>query len=78
MKRLYVRPPFRGEGIGRSLAAKVIQEARTIGYKVMRLDTLPSMPAAIGLYAALGFVRCQAYYETPLTETIFMERPLAP
>jgi len=73
MKRLFVRPAFRGQQLGQLLAGRVIEEARTIGYQTMRLDTLPQMQAAIRLYEALGFVRCAAYYETPLPDTVFME-----
>lgn len=73
MKRLFVRSGFRGRGIGKLLVERIVQEARTIGYRKMRLDTLPSMQAAIGLYEGLGFVRCAAYYETPLAHTVFME-----
>jgi ribosomal protein S18 acetylase RimI-like enzyme len=76
MKRLFVRSGFRGQGIGRRLAERMVEEARAIGYSTMRLDTLPSMPAAIRLYEALGFARCPAYYETPLPDTIFMELKL--
>jgi putative acetyltransferase len=73
MKRLYVRPAFRGIGVGKQLARKIIKEARAIRYAKMRLDTLPSMQAAIRLYEALGFVRWDVCYETPLAGTIFME-----
>ena len=73
MKRLYVRPVFRGAGAGKKLAARIVEEAREIGYAVMRLDTLPSMQSAIRLYESLGFVRRSAYYDTPLKSTIFME-----
>jgi GNAT superfamily N-acetyltransferase len=73
MKRLFVRAGFRGQGIGKQLGERVVQEARDIGYRMMRLDTLPSMQSAIRLYEGLGFVRCAAYYETPLAETVFME-----
>lgn len=76
MKRLFVRPHFRGQGVGRSLAERVIAEARTIGYSSMMLDTLPRMGAAIALYEALGFARRSAYYPTPLAQTIFMELQL--
>jgi len=72
MKRLFVRSRFRGQGIGKALAERIVAEARTIGYLTMRLDTLPSMQAAIRLYEILGFDRCAAYYETPLPDTIFM------
>jgi len=73
MKRLYVRPRFRGQGIGMLLARRIVEEARAIGYLTMKLDTLPSMQAAIRLYQTLGFNQCAAYYETPLPDTVFME-----
>jgi ribosomal protein S18 acetylase RimI-like enzyme len=73
MKRLYVRPAFRRQGIGRLLAERAVHEARAIGYLTMKLDTLPRMQAAIGLYERLGFVRCTPYYDTPLADTVFME-----
>ena len=73
MKRLFVRPAFRGRGIGRTLAERVIAEAQSIGYATMKLDTLPKINAATRLYEILGFVRCEAYYNTPLEDTIFME-----
>jgi GNAT superfamily N-acetyltransferase len=73
MKRLFVRSGFRGQGIGKLLAERIVQEARAIGYRTMRLDTLPSMHTAIRLYEGIGFVRCAAYYETPLTHTVFLE-----
>jgi ribosomal protein S18 acetylase RimI-like enzyme len=76
MKRLYVRPPFRGQGLGKQLAETLIAEAKQIEYSAMRLDTLPSMVAAARLYESLGFVRRDAYYDTPLADTIFMERVL--
>lgn len=76
MKRLFVRPALRGRGIGKCLAERLVEDARAIGYKAMRLDTLPFMHGAIGLYEALGFERRAAYYETPLKETIFMELEL--
>ncbi len=73
MKRLFVRPAFRGQGVGRILVEEVVAEARAIGYASMRLDTLPSMGAAILLYQSLGFARIPAYNTTPLSDTIFME-----
>jgi len=76
MKRLFVRPAFRGQRLGRLLAERVVEEARGIGYRTMRLDTLPCMHAAIQLYEALGFVRRAAYYQTPLGDTVFMELQL--
>jgi len=76
MKRLFVRPAFRGRGVGRMLAEIVVNQARAIGYASMRLDTLPSMGAATALYQSLGFARIPAYYATPLQDTIFMELKL--
>ena len=76
MKRLFVRPAFRGRGVGKMLAERVVEEARMIGYASMKLDTLPSMGAARRLYEALGFVPIPAYYDTPLPGTIFMELQL--
>jgi GNAT superfamily N-acetyltransferase len=76
MKRLYVRPRHRGGGVGKQLAEAIIAEARQIGYATMRLDTVPKLAAATRMYEALGFVRREAYYETPVVGTIFMERAL--
>jgi len=76
MKRLFVRAPFRGQGLGQRLIERIVAEARAIGYRTMRLDTLPSMQEAIRRYEALGFVRCASYYKTPLPHTVFMELQL--
>ncbi|HEX2477040.1 MAG TPA: GNAT family N-acetyltransferase [Lacipirellulaceae bacterium] len=76
LKRLFVRPPFRGRGIGKSLVEAIIREAGEIGYTTMQLDTLHTMTAATQLYESLGFVHRTPYYETPLVHTVFMERPL--
>jgi ribosomal protein S18 acetylase RimI-like enzyme len=73
MKRLYVRPGFRGQRIGKLLAAEVIAQARQVGYRSMRLDTLASMKAAIGLYESLGFRRIEAYRYNPEGGAVFME-----
>lgn len=77
MKRLYVRPAFRGQGLGKRLAERIIADARSIGYSKMVLDTLPFMKSATQLYQALGFKQRVAYYDTPLQETIFMELQLS-
>jgi ribosomal protein S18 acetylase RimI-like enzyme len=76
MKRLYVQPDRQGSGAGRALAERVIAEAVRLGYRAMVLDTLPVMESAIALYASLGFERRDPYYETPLKDTVFMEKTL--
>lgn len=77
MKRLYVRAPHRAARLGRALADRVVREARAAGHRVMRLDTLPRMQAAIGMYRRMGFSERGPYYENPLPDVIFMELDLA-
>ncbi|WPZ35713.1 GNAT family N-acetyltransferase [Thalassobaculum sp. OXR-137] len=77
MKRLYVRPAGRGLGLGRRLAEAAMAHGRSAGFSAMVLDTLPSrMGDAVAMYARLGFTPRAAYYDTPITETIFLERLL--
>ena len=72
IKRLYVQPAHRGEGWGRRLAAALINEARAIGYRELKLDTLEWMGDARKLYAKLGFRECAAYYDNPLPGVVYM------
>lgn len=78
MKRLYVRPEFRGKRIGDALIEKVILEAKKICYKKMRLDTIKErMQQAVSLYEKHGFVEIEAYYENPNPHTLYMELKLS-
>ena len=78
MKRLYVTPTSRGLGLGRKLVGAILDVARCLGYLEMRLDTLSSMPKAMELYEKSGFTRVNAYYDTPLMDTVFYARSLRP
>ncbi len=78
MKRLYVRPTFRGRGLGRTLTEKLIAEAKQIGYARLRLDTLPGkMDQAIAMYCSFGFQEIAPYYKNPVAGATFMELVLS-
>jgi len=77
MKRLYVRPAWRGTGLGRRMAERVIEEARSLGQSRLYLDTLPVMTEARALYASLGFAKCPPYSAEPTPGAICMELVLA-
>ncbi|MCP4327788.1 MAG: GNAT family N-acetyltransferase [Alphaproteobacteria bacterium] len=73
MKRLYVRPAYRGVGLGRILACRIIDWARRAGYQAMRLDTVDTMVAAKALYRDLGFHPVAAYYDNPADQLEYYE-----
>ena len=74
IKRLFVRPDFRGQGIGLKLTEYIINEARVIGYTALRLDTIRGrMDNAIALYKSVGFKEIPAYYDNPIPDALYME-----
>jgi putative acetyltransferase len=76
MKRLYVRPDFRGKSIGRELSEAIVEEARKMGYAKMRLDTLTRLTEAITLYRSMGFKEIKPYVFNPLDDVVYMELEL--
>jgi GNAT superfamily N-acetyltransferase len=76
LRRFYVRPPARGTGLGRMLAAAAVARAREVGYAVLRLDTLPRMETARRIYSSLGFVPCEPYSDNPIPGVLFFELQL--
>lgn len=73
VKRLYVRPEYRGNGIATALVERIIEDARDIGYKELYLDTLPELESAVRLYKAFGFEETGQYNDSPVDKTIFMK-----
>lgn len=76
VKRLYVRPRARSEGLGARLVEQLLAEARAVGYRTLMLDTLASMQAAQALYRRFGFAECSPYYYNPAPETVYLSRVL--
>ena len=77
MKRLYLRPRFRGKGLGCALADRIIAEARQIGYRRIRLDTVePVMKDAVAMYRRLGFREIAPYCSNPIAGALYMELEL--
>lgn len=76
MKRLYVRPAFRGMKLGRRLTEAVLADAKSIGYRAVRLDTLSTMKEAQALYLSMGFADIPPYNDHPIAGTRFMEKRL--
>ena len=77
MKRLYLRPQFRGKGLGRILAETILSEARSIGYSAIRLDTVePVMRDAVAMYRRLGFQEIAPYCANPIAGALYMELKL--
>jgi len=73
MKRLYVRPAYRGQALGRKIAETLLKQAQLAGYRAIRLDTLATMRPAISLYESLGFQKIPPYYSNTIENSVFME-----
>lgn len=76
MKRLYIRPSFRGLGLSAHLVSRIVDDAKKIGYHAILLDTLPSLSAAISLYKKMGFYEVDCYNDSPIENTVFMRLDL--
>jgi putative acetyltransferase len=76
MKRLYVRPAFRGQAVGRELVEEILAEGARLGYARMRLDTLVRLVPALVLYRSFGFREIESYYGNPLEGVVYLEKVL--
>lgn len=76
IKRLYVRPAFRGEGLGRYLTERVVADAREIGYRRVLLDTLPFLTTAIAMYRNMGFEMIESYNGNPMENLVYLKLEL--
>lgn len=76
MKRLFVRNEYRGLNIGNSLVEEIVEHAKVRGYKTMVLDTIEPLKAAIHVYKKNGFIECDAYYDNPMDDVIYMKKDL--
>ena len=76
LKRLYVRPQYRGRGYSRLMLDRIVSDARAIGYTLMLLDSLPELGSALSLYHSYGFVETGCYNDSPVENTVFMELAL--
>ena len=73
LKRLYIRPEYRGKKRGEYLTRRILSDAKQEGYRFVRLDTLPPLKTALELYRKIGFYEIPAYYDCPIPDTIFLE-----
>ena len=76
MKRLYVKPSYRGHGLAKKLVELILTDAKEIGYRSVYLDTLPFLDTAIGMYKKYGFVEIPCYNDSPIENTVYMRREL--
>ncbi len=76
IKRMYLKPSSRGKSLGRRMLNRTIEEAKRLGYRHLRLDTVPEMESAIHLYSSTGFYRIEGYNNTPIPNALFMEYKL--
>ena len=76
LKRIYVRPAYRGHGLGRAITLDLIQVADNLGYAKVRLDTLRRLVPAVTLYQTLGFIEIAPYNDTPIEDVLYLERAI--